>query len=233
MSHVTARFHFQGELTAVARGDSYRFLPPAAVKDGLEALGVPHTEVDRLLIDGRPSRFESHLVGAERVEVLPPGEPPWELWPEPPEPPVFVVDDHLGRLCRWLRLCGFDATLRTPEAGTAGLEGRVLLSRGRGVLCRAEVRHGCLIRSAEPAAQLAQVLDRYRLRSRANPFSRCLVCNALLLPVTRDEVLPRLPPAVRHHSSFSRCPGCGRIFWPGSHHQRMQRRLNQWLGRRQ
>lgn len=218
---------------------TYRFNGTPAVKDAIEALGVPHTEVEMILVEGEPVGFEHHLRDGERVAVLPMFEaldvsPLLRLRSRPLRRPRFVLDVHLGRLARHLRMLGFDTWYRNDAAdqelsAISASEHRILLSRDRGLLKRSEVTHGYHMRRTDPEQQLAEVVDRFDLWSLLEPFTRCLVCNARLEPVEAAAVEGRVPARVlAAHAppgAFRCCPGCGRIFWPGSHHAAMLRRL--------
>jgi len=222
-----AWFHFHGSLEdflpAASRGSAlrYAFLGAPAVKDGIEALGVPHPEVGGVVVDGRAVELAERLSSGARVEVYPMAGPV-------DAPARFAADVHLGRLAAYLRMLGFDVTWSrgATDPGLARLsseEGRVLLTRDVGLLKRGEVRHGYFPRQTAPRAQLQEVVRRFGLASRAAPFTRCLRCNALLEEVAKEEIAERLPPRVRREQvRFRRCPGCGRIYWAGSHHARME-----------
>lgn len=150
-------------------------------------------------------------------------------------PPAFIADAMLGRLARWLRLLGFD-TLYDPFGEDRKLarqsvaQGRVLLTRDRGLLERRIVQSGLLIAHDRPAAQLRQVLDEMHLPSSTwRIFSRCTVCNGLLATATPEEVEGLVPPFIhRRHTEFWRCPCCGRVYWEGSHRQRAWEVLQRW-----
>ncbi len=149
--------------------------------------------------------------------------------------PRFLADAMLGRLARWLRVLGYDtvydplAADETLVAWAAG-EGRVLLTRDRRLLRELRPVAALEIGSDVPLEQLRQVVDALALVPPPELFTRCLVCNEVLEPVAaeeRDRVLPErarsLPGPVR------RCPGCDRVFWPGSHARRMRRALARTL----
>lgn len=152
----------------------------------------------------------------------------------PERPPSFVVDENVGRLATWLRALGYDTRFprfaSDPELlDLAAREGRVLLTRDRGIARRRAARAGrprvLLVEGERVWEQLRYVARALRLDlSRA--FSRCLDCNAELLPVTRDAVAGQVPPYVyATQQRFSRCPSCQRLYWPGTHWERMQARL--------
>lgn len=205
-----------------------------SVKDLLEGLGIPHTEVDLLLVNGEPAAFDRRLAAGDRVAAYPVFEAfdvagVTRVRPEPLREVRFVLDGHLGRLAAFLRLAGFDA-LYLREAGDAELaatsaaQRRILLTRDHGLLKRREVTHGYLVRGTRPAGQLDEVLRRFDLRRLVRPFTRCMRCNGVLLPVSKAEVASLVPPrSYGAFDDFLRCEGCGKIYWRGSHVARLSR----------
>lgn len=234
----TATFRFYEELND--------FLPPlrrrlrfvhgfrgrVSVKDMLEALGVPHTEVELILVNGRSVRF-SHIVrDGDDVSVYPVFEaldvtPLLRLRPRPLRTTRFVLDGHLGTLARYLRILGFDTLYRNDydDAELARIshdEKRVLLTRDVGLLKRSLVTRGLFLRATDPRRQLAEVVSRLDLDRAIRPFRRCARCNALVRPVARKSLEGRVKPAVLgRFRRFRQCSGCGQIYWPGSHYDRM------------
>ena len=231
---ASAEFRFYEELND--------FLPPGrrrvdfaysvagtrSVKDAIEAIGVPHTEVDLILVDGESVGFERVLCGGERVAVYPVFErldiaPLQHLRPRPLRDPRFVLDVHLGKLARHLRLAGFDCLYRNDyrdsELVTAALaEQRIILTRDKGLLKQRLVTHGYFVRETESEEQLREVVRALQLQSDVRSFTRCRECNAELREVPKAEVLARLPQKVRAaYERFQLCPGCGRIYWKGDH----------------
>lgn len=202
-----------------------------SVKDLVESLGIPHTELGMLLVDGRPVGLDAVVSGGERVAVYPwlttvsaPGGV--RLRPPPPTPVRFLVDVHLGRLTRRLRTLGLDAAYdneaRDAELAARAAAGhRILLTRDRELLLRSEVVHGMLVPSGDAEEQALAVVRRYPVE--LSPFTRCVPCNGELEPVAKEEVLERLPPRTRiEHDRFSRCRSCGQVFWPGSHRDELE-----------
>lgn len=203
--------------------------PGGSVKDLVEGLGVPHTEVDLILVNGRSVDFSHHVHDGDLVSVYPVFEaldisPVVKLRPRPLRVARFVADTHLGRLAGYLRLCGFDTLYRNDWndrelALTSVAERRILLTRDRGLLKRSVVTHGYLVRDSMPRVQLAEVLDRFDLWRSLAPFTRCSVCNDLVRPVEKAEVVALLPArTARHYQDFWRCVGCGRVYWRGAHY---------------
>ena len=224
-----------------------------AVNDGtttkalVEHCGVPHGEVDLLLVDGASVDFGHKLRDGQRVSVYPVFESfdisgLTRVRPTPLRVVRFLVDANLAKLASLLRMCGLDATdagMLPPGAAdredarlvaAARREQRIILTRDRRLLARKAVTHGCFVRSQDPEQQLLFVLRRFHLAAAVRPFSRCMRCNEPLRPVAKADVLHLLPPMVRiEQQSFSRCPRCRRLYWPGSHWQRMRRRLDTLL----
>ena len=236
---AAAIFRFYAELNDFLpahqrrRDISIEFQPPCPVRHLIETFGVPHTEVEVILMDGCSVGLEQQVGKGARVSVYPMFEaldvtPLLRLRERPLRDPRFVADAHLGRLARYLRLLGFD-TLYGNDPGDLALaalavdEHRILLSRDRGLLMRREITHGCYIRGGRPLEQLRHVVERCDLRRLVRPFSRCMKCNAPLQPVAKSEVAAKLPPATRaHYHEFWQCSGCGQVYWKGGHYARLQ-----------
>jgi len=233
-----ARFRFYEELNDFLpprrrkREFVYAYRGSPAVKDAIEALGVPHVEVDLILVDGRSVDFTHTLRNGERVAVYPVFEslditPVTRLRERPLREPRFVCDVHLGKLARRLRLLGFDTLYQddledAAIADTAAAEGRCVLTRDVGLLKRNEVTRGYWVRNTEIRAQVAEVVQRLDLAARISPFRRCSSCNGLVEPVGKAEIDHLLEPLTRQHfEEFQRCDGCGQVYWRGSHYERL------------
>ena len=218
------------------RPDTRSFVSHTSVKDLIEAAGVPHTEVDLVLVDGDSVDFSCQVCDGDRVSVYPVFESVdirgvTRVRPEPLRQLRFVLDVHLGRLAAYLRLAGFDALYRNDLQDAALAEiasgGRVLLTRDRSLLKRRVVTRGYWLRSVRPHRQLVEVLRRFDLCRAVEPFRRCLRCNAVVESVRRADVVDELPPRTRRYfDEFHRCPGCGRIYWKGGHFTAMRSLLD-------
>ncbi|RDI98014.1 twitching motility protein PilT [Dyella solisilvae] len=234
-----AEFRFYEELNdflpTMRRKRTFRhsFDGTPAVKDTIEALGVPHTEVDLILVDGRSVRFAYRLHGGERVAVYPMFErfdlrPLYRLRPRPLRHTRFVLDVHLGTLARWLRLLGFDASYErecddAQLAAISAHERRILLTRDVGLLKRSAVTRGHWVRATDPLRQIEEVIRAFSLQKDLHPFSRCTACNGALHPAPRTEVAGRVPARVyARFRRFVQCRGCQRIYWRGSHYARLE-----------
>jgi len=233
-----ARFRFYEELNDfLPLRDRKKTLPydfngSPAIKDAVEALGVPHTEVDLILVNGESVGFDYHLRHGDRVAVYPMFEsvdvaPITRLRQRPLRRSKFVVDVHLGKLARLLRMLGFDTIYarNLTDAGVieAAREGeRIILTRDRSILKIRTVTHGYWLRSTHPDTQVREVLNRFDLRGQIKPFCRCMVCNGLIVAVDRQTAAGRVPDiAARCFDEFSECGECGKIYWKGSHYQKM------------
>jgi uncharacterized protein len=203
-----------------------------SVKDLLEGAGIPHPEIALLLVDGEPKPFEFLIERSCRVAAYPAFRSPplCDLpvsQPRQAELPGFVLDVHLGRLSRYLRLVGCDAVYENDAtddllARTAGGNERYLLTRDRALLMRKDVVRGYFVRNDDPIRQLVEVARRFGLVAGIRPFSRCLACNGVLVQVEKHEVEAQLEPGTRRNfEQFWQCHGCGNIYWKGSHYNRL------------
>ncbi|MDP2756563.1 MAG: Mut7-C RNAse domain-containing protein [Desulfurivibrionaceae bacterium] len=211
---------------------AYELTRRASVKDIIEALGVPHTEVGRLIVAGREISFAAPGAGDETLEVYPLSPPvdvttPTVLRPIPLPGITFAVDMNVGKLATLLRMAGFDTLYRNEIAdpdlvAVAVREKRILLSKDTDLLKRKEVVFGYLVRKIQPEKQLTEIVHLFGIREQFKPLSRCLRCNALLQPVEKRQILNRLEPLTQtYYHAFHRCPCCDRIYWPGTHRAKM------------
>ena len=212
-----------------------------SVKHLIEAQGVPHTEVDLILVEGTPVGFDHLVKPGERISVYPAfarldTTPLRQLRPPPPHPARFLLDNHLGRLARYLRLLGFDTLYFNDQlddeqlADLSCTEDRILLSRDRGLLKRKQVVHGHCLRTKDAREQLKSVVLRYRLADQVNLWSRCLRCNGQLRSVPKSAVLHMLEPKTRRYfEDFQQCQSCHQVYWRGSHFAKIQSFLEAFL----
>jgi uncharacterized protein with PIN domain len=235
---VSATFRFYGELNDFLPRErrGHAFATPCAraatTKHMIEALGVPHTEVELVLVNGASSGLEQLLEDGDRVAVYPrftalDVAPLVRVREQPAGRMRFVADAHLGGLARLLRMAGFDTiydnSIHDDEIEERAIEdGRVVLTRDRELLKRRTITHGCYVHTLKAASQLKELFDRLDLSSSARPFTVCLHCNAPLRDVDKADVIDQLPPSVRElHNEFNTCDVCHRVFWKGSHWKRM------------
>lgn len=215
----------------------------ATVKQAIEALGVPHTEVEVILLNGESVDFTHRVQEGDHISVYPMFEsldvkPLLRLRESPLRDPRFIADAHLGRLARYLRMLGFDTLYENalPDRELVRIsrtERKVLLTRDRGLLMHRDLTHGVFVRGDRPRDQLRHVVNRLDLGARCLPFSRCMNCNSELATVDPSTVTGEVPTAVAQiQHDFRRCPGCHRIYWRGSHYARMMKLVNSFVDRR-
>lgn len=221
---------------------SHAFDGTPSVKDVIESLGVPHTEVDVILVNGNPVDFAYHVRDGDQISVY----PPFEHLDLPPDVSVqpqirdarFVCDVHLGRLAAYLRMVGFDTLFpedyRDEElARISSEENRILLTRDRGLLKRRIVKHGYSVRATDPWQQLAEVIKRFNLYDAIARFQRCAACNGVLEAVDKAAIADRLPEkTATYYDEFRRCLSCGKIYWRGSHYEQIDAFVERILSER-
>lgn len=198
------------------------------MKHLLESAGIPHTEIEMILLNGNPAGFDATVSPGDRISVYPVFERMdlgtlARLRPEPLRRTRFVLDVHLGRLAVILRTLGFDALFPGNVddgilAEISRTDDRILLTCDRMLLKRNSVTHGCCVRSRDPETQAGEILDRLELRRAVRPLTRCLRCSGALKNVEKSSVEHLLQPLTRrYYNEFTMCSGCGRLYWKGSH----------------
>lgn len=213
---------------------AYPFTGNPAIKDLIEAIGVPHTEIDLILVNGRSVGFDYRVKTGDDIAIYPVFEamdidPVIRLRPKPLRDLHFIADTNLGRLARYLRMLGFDTLYRNDfeDRQIVDLsvnEHRIILTRDRGILKYNAVTHGYWVRHIHIMKQVREVVDRFDLQRQIAPFSRCMVCNGIVAPVGKADVMDRLEEGTkRDFDTFFQCRACGKIYWKGSHYQRMMK----------
>jgi uncharacterized protein with PIN domain len=207
---------------------------PGSVKDMIESCGVPHTEVDLILVNGRSVGFSYLVEDDDRISVYPQFEsfdisPIVRVRPEPLREVRFVADNHLGRLTRFLRLLGLDTSYQQewsdPELVRISIsDRRILLTRDVQLLKHGSLTHGYFVRATDPRSQMTEIVRRFHLSGQLTPFSRCMACNGVLAPVAKEEIAHRLPPGTRENvDDFVKCRTCNKLYWEGAHHPELTR----------
>ena len=237
-----AEFRFYEELNDFLRAEQrkqtvvYGFNGKPGIKDAIEALGVPHVEVDLIVVNGASVGFDYQLQDGDRVAVYPVFEsldiaPAVKLRDKPLRQTAFVVDVNLGRLARLLRLMGFDTLFSNSYADDEIVriseeQGRIVLTRDRRLLHAKAVTHGYWVRSVWPRRQVDEVVRRFDLAGQVRPFSRCADCNGRIESVAKEAVENRLEPKTKkYYEKFYRCPSCGKVYWEGSHVGKLRERF--------
>ena len=207
-----------------------------SVKDVIESCGIPHPEVDLILVNGKAVDFAYPVTIDTEIDLYPPGtqfQHSREKHLQAHTIRAFVADGHLGKLVRDLRLFGIDVSYDPASEDRqlveiASRSKRALLTRDRRLLMHAAVQHGYYLRSQNPLEQTIEVLRRFDLGPVLSPFSRCLRCNALLEPAEKEKITSQLEPLTQiYYDDFQRCTGCAQVYWSGSHFNKLQKRLEQ------
>lgn len=191
-----------------------------SIKHLVESLGIPHTEIGRILINGQPGGPDTITRDGDKVEV-------YSVRPHLPEKASFVLDAHLGKLTARLRMLGFNCLYKNdyqdPDlVEIAVSQGRILLTRDRRLLMRKGVSRGYCLRSLDPKEQMNEIISRFKLSGEITPFRRCMRCNHLLEPVEKEQIIDRLEPLTRKYfNDFRICPACQQVYWKGSHYRAM------------
>jgi uncharacterized protein with PIN domain len=236
------RLRFHGDLSVFLEskaGDAVierRLAEKTSIKDVIESCGVPHPEVDLILVDEQTVGFDHTLANDAKVEAFPVGNCRTyrtEKQLQTIRIVRFVADGHLGSLTRNLRLLGFDVAYRQNAEDRQLLEvmvreNRALLTRDRRLLMHGIVQHGYCPRSQNADEQTIEVVRRFDLSELITPFTRCLRCNAPLEAAAKADIIDKLEPLTKiYYDQFRRCPDCKQIYWMGSHFPKLQRRVEE------
>ncbi len=233
-----AQFRFYEELNDFLPAEkrkvtfTYNFMGSPSVKDAVEAIGVPHTEIDLILVNGKSVSFSYHLAEGDDISVYPVFESMdiaevTRLREKPLREAKFVLDVHLGRLAKYLRMFGFDTlydnSYSDSEIVNISAEGkRIILTRDTGLLKNKKVKRGYWIRSQYPKEQLKEVMLRFDLFSNIKPFCLCMECNGNIEEVKKELIIDNLQPKTKeYYDEFYRCISCEKIYWKGTHYESM------------
>jgi len=237
---AAAQIYFHGALndflpaTRKNKWLDYSFTGSPALKDAIEALGVPHPEVDVILVNQQPANLQQTLKPQDKVEVYPasaayPEFKEFSIQAKLPISYKFILDVHLGKLAKSLRLLGFDTyfDINIPNdkaiATIADIQNRIVLTRDIGLLKHKAIRRGYWLRSQNPLEQLREVIRYFQLENTFKPFTRCLACNNCLAPIAKKDVWDQIPPKTKlYYNEFYHCSNCQRIYWQGSHYEKMR-----------
>lgn len=208
-----------------------------SIKDVIESIGVPHTEVDMILANGKPVDFKFKAKDQDQISVYPMFESIdiseiTRLRPKPLRNIKFILDVHLGKLTRYLRMIGFDTLYENNYTDsfiieTSISERRIILTRDLGILKNKQVTHGYYIRSTNSKEQLKEVIDRFDLGKNIQPLNRCMECNGSIKIVRKKEIEYLLKPKTRKYfNKFFQCTNCKKVYWEGSHHYNIMKQIN-------
>ncbi|GEO08626.1 Mut7-C ubiquitin/RNAse domain-containing protein [Segetibacter aerophilus] len=213
----------------------YWFNGSPSIKDAIEANGIPHTEVNEIIVNGAPVDFSYTLRRNDRADVFPvvniASLSTDSVIPPLPNPVSFIADVHLGKLARELRMLGIDTFYENnwndqQVADIAQRENCVVLTRDIGLLKHKKIKWGYWLRSQLIQEQLSEVIGRYNLAESIHPFKRCIDCNGIIEPVEKENILLQLPPKTKEYfNEFYQCKGCGKVYWKGSHYENMLKKI--------
>jgi len=220
---------------------AHSFKDRPSVKDLIESLGVPHTEVDLILANGKSVDFTCIVSDGDDISVYPVFESfdisdVQHLRPAPLRNPKFVLDVHLGKLAKYMRMLGLDTAYEnnyTDEmiVGISLKEKRTILTKDLGILKRKEVTHGYYVRNMGVEKQITEIIERFDLTKSINKLTRCLKCNGILEKIDKEKVLAQIPPKVKAmQDKYFICRNCGKLYWPGTHYERMNKFIGEILG---
>lgn len=206
----------------------HNFTGRVSVKDMVESLGVPHTEIDLILINSDSVGFDKLVNDKDKISVYPEFESLditdlQHLRSKPLRIPKFILDVHLGKLGRLMRMMGIDSLYENNYSDEQIViisieKKRCILTRDLGILKRKEVTRGYWVRNTDPAKQLKEIINRFNLSRYLKEFSRCILCNNELHEIDKESVFSRLPPKVKKaYDHFFICSKCDKIYWAGTH----------------
>lgn len=240
--------HFYETLNDMLKPDQrdidliYVLTETRSVKDLVESIGIPHTEIDLIIVNGTSVNFNYQVKNKDNIALYPystqqdsnsPGNVPLiHCIPEIFDHPRFVLDVHLGKLAAYLRMLGFDSLYNNhyddPDlADISENEERVLLTCDRKLLMRKQITLGYFVRSRRPQQQLLEVVFRYNLYNQSKPFTRCILCNGEMQPVEKSTIELQLQEKTKqHYDDFFQCSSCRKIYWKGSHYLKMKQIIN-------
>jgi len=212
-----------------------------SVKDMIEALGVPHTEVDLILVNGKSVDFGYIIQHGDRISVYPTFESldikdVTRLREVPLRQTRFIADINIRDIVKYMRALGldvcYDASLSPREIiRISKRENRTILTKSRKLLKFRNVTHGIFIRPGTTVEQIRGIIDYLSLRALIEPFSRCLQCNIPLVGVSKDRILDRIPAKTREfYDEYSYCTACDRIYWKGTHYMNIKKVVDEILG---
>lgn len=209
----------------------YNFLLPTTVKDIIESLGIPHTEISLILLDGHSVGWNAKIKNNSRISFFPFFHSfdisKLSMVYIIPKKLKFICDVHLGKLAKYLRILGFDCLYRNNLSdeeiiNTGVKEKRIILTMDRGILKNSRVKYGALIVNKKLKDQLIELNDRFEIYSKAKILSRCIICNKKLIKVNRKKASEKFKYLEdRHYKEFLYCKECKRIYYKGSHYKKM------------
>jgi len=211
-----------------------------SVKDLIESFNIPHTQVQMIIVNGEQRDFSYIVQDNDRISVYPffhnfDIKSVSKIHHPLPEKMRFIVDQHLGSLARYLRMLGIDTEYNKNLSGhelveKANHENRILITKDRSILKRNELKFGYFVYADDLDSQLEELVLQFKLKEHISLFSRCLECNSILHQIEKEKIGHRLPQKVKEqHNSFTLCDNCDKIYWKGTHYQRMKNKIENIL----
>jgi len=240
------QFRVYAELNDFLRSDrrqvvfEYFYHGPVTIKEAIENQGIPHSSVDLVLVNGEPVDFSYHLADNDFISVY----PVFELMDISTISKIrkdtlrnirFIVDAHLGKLAKNLRIMGFDTLYRNNYKDDeirliARLQLRIILTRDKGLLMAKDVTRGYYVRSVNSKEQISEVVRKFDLYSKIDSLSRCLICNRKLAEVSTRVVPPDILDTLgKGFDVYFKCRHCRKIYWKGSHYKSMVEAILQYI----
>ena len=211
-----------------------------SIKDMIESLGVPHTEVDLILVNNRSVDFRYILQDNDRISVYPVFERLnithiTRLRKIPLRRNKFIADINLGNIVKYMRVLGLDVYHDSLLSNRDIIEisnnkNRIILTQNKKLLKFKDVSHGMFIRPGTTIEQIRRIIDYLDIKNDMKPFSRCLGCNTQLRSVQKNNILDRIPPKTKEWChEYGQCPSCDKIYWKGTHFMKMEKVVKQIL----
>ncbi|GAB6281796.1 MAG: Mut7-C RNAse domain-containing protein [Ignavibacterium sp.] len=223
----------------------HKFFGQPSIKDLIESLGIPHTEIDLIIVNGKSVNFSYIVQDKDEISVYPIFEsfdisniqqlreiPLYQQLKSIYEI-KFIVDCHLGKLAKYMRLLGLDTfynnNIQEKEFINISInEKRIILTKNRNLLKRNEVINGYWIRNENVESQIKEVIQRFKLKKEIKYFLRCLICNSELKLIEKEKIINRIPSKVKEWcNEFYYCKNCDKIYWKGSHYNEMLKTIKE------
>lgn len=241
---ITVHFRFYEELNNYLPEElrkvwfDYHTEKNSTMAEVIKSIGVPLEEIDLILVNQQAKKSSYTLQNNDRISVYPIFETfdltrSGHLHDKPLRNPTFICDVHLGKLCKLLRMLGFDTLYsnnytESKIVSLAKKENRIILSKSRSLVKSPSVTHAFGIRSADPLEQIRDITEKLQLANNLHPLTRCLKCNNLIEAVEKEKIAKKLEKRTnRYYNEFFICPSCNQIYWKGSHYENMLKYIDQ------
>jgi len=211
----------------------YHFKGIASVKNLIEAIGVPHSEIRKITNNNRKKFFNYTVKDNDLIRIYPYNYGINKFILSLSSVFInckikFIIDVHLGKLGKYLKICGFDVLYNWKWDDNdiikyANRDNRIILTHDAGLLKNKKVNKGYWTRSQNPDEQIVEVIDRYHLSGKIKPLKRCLHCNNLLVKTSKTEIKNKVPFMIfNKYRQFLCCHKCDNIYWKGPHYDSMK-----------